>query len=126
MFTFNPDPIDRLIVALDFPDVDEARKMTERLGDTVTFYKIGMELIYADGLVLALELIDAGKHLFIDAKLLDIGHTVERATANIARLGAEFLTVHGTDSKTVTAAVKGRGDSDLKLLAVTVMKYYMA
>jgi orotidine-5'-phosphate decarboxylase len=112
---------ERLIVALDFPTVNEARAMAVRLKGRVGVMKIGMELIYAGGLDLARELIDAGEQVFIDAKLLDIGNTVKRATEVIAASGAAFLTVHATDRKTLMAAREGRGDSRLKLLAVTVM-----
>jgi orotidine-5'-phosphate decarboxylase len=124
MTTLEPcsvDPAERLIVALDFPTVDAARALTARLGDAVCFYKIGLELIYAGGIGLAQELKAAGKRVFLDAKLHDIGATVERATASVAALGVDFLTVHGTDRKTLDAAVRGRGESGLKLLAVTVM-----
>src|SRR5437588_1335735 len=87
---------DRLIVALDFADAGAAEEMVARLGATVSFYKIGMELIYGgDGLALAEHLIASGKRVFIDLKLHDIPNTVERATRQLARLGATFLTVHG-------------------------------
>lgn len=112
---------DRLIVALDVPRADDARALVDRIGDAASFYKIGLELLYAGGADLARELIAAGNKVFLDAKLLDIPNTVERATANIAKLGARFLTVHGIDRKTLDAALKGRGASDLKLLTVTVL-----
>lgn len=112
---------DRLIVALDAPSVDQARALIKRLGDSVGVYKIGLELLYAGGIVLASELASRGDRVFIDAKLLDIEATLERATASIARTGAHFLTVHATDRKTLDAAVRGRGDSRLKLLGVTVL-----
>lgn len=112
---------DRIIVALDFPTSDEAAKLTQLLGDDVTTYKIGLELLFSGGLDLANILIAEGKRVFIDAKFLDIGNTVERAVANVAGNGATFLTIHGHDRKTMEAAVRGRGDSRLKLLAVTVM-----
>ncbi len=112
---------ERLIVALDFPTVTEARALTERLGDSVIFYKIGLEMIFAGGLPLIEDLKSQGKKIFLDAKLLDIGHTVEKATASISRLNADLLTIHGTDLKTMQAAVKGRGNSPLKIMAVTVM-----
>jgi len=112
---------DRLIVALDVPDVGAARDLVARLGPAASFYKIGLELLYAGGVEFARELAAGGRQVFLDAKLLDIGHTVERATANIAKLGARFLTVHGTDRLTLDAAVQGRGSSNLALLAVTVM-----
>lgn len=114
--THNP-----LIVALDFPTVEEARGAVEMIGPHCDFYKIGLELLFAGGQALADELTAAGKKVFIDAKLLDIGATVEKSTRNIAKLGAQFLTLHVTDSKTLDAAVRGRGDAGLKLLGVTVM-----
>jgi orotidine-5'-phosphate decarboxylase len=112
---------DKLIVALDVPTYDEARALVDQLGDTVSFYKIGLELLFADGLALAGELKFAGKRVFLDLKFLDIGNTVEHAVAAAARLGVDFVTVHGHDTKTLTAAVRGRGASQLKLLAVTVL-----
>jgi len=114
-------PKDRIIVALDVPHVDEARALIKKLGDSVGVYKIGLELLFAGGLMLAEELAKDGRRVFLDAKLLDIEATVERATAAIAWTGAHFLTVHATDRKTLDAAVRGRGDSALKLLGVTVL-----
>ena len=114
-------PNDRIIVALDVPDPDEAHALIAKLGDSVGVYKIGLELLFAGGLELARELVAEGRRLFLDAKLLDIEATVERATAAIAKTGAHFLTVHATDTKTLDAAVRGRGDSALKLLGVTVL-----
>jgi orotidine-5'-phosphate decarboxylase len=96
---------DRLIVALDFPTVAEARALVARLGPAVTFYKIGLELVMAGGLDLARELAGAGKKTFLDMKLLDIENTVERATRNAAAAGATFLTVHALDTKTRRAAL---------------------
>ncbi|WP_315784955.1 orotidine-5'-phosphate decarboxylase [Bradyrhizobium sp. SZCCHNPS1003] len=116
-------PRDRLIVALDLPSVAEAEAMIIRLGDAVTFYKIGMELTYAGGLGLAERLAAEGKHVFMDLKLHDIPTTVERATRQIARLGARFLTVHGF-SQSMKAALAGAAGSSLELLAVTVMTSY--
>jgi orotidine-5'-phosphate decarboxylase len=112
---------DRLIVALDVPSVEHARALVEELQDSVGVYKIGLELLFSGGFTLAGELVEQGKRAFIDAKLLDIEATVERATAAIARTGAQFLTVHATDRKTLDAAVRGRGQSGLKLLGVTVL-----
>ncbi|MDE2577672.1 MAG: orotidine-5'-phosphate decarboxylase [Hyphomicrobiales bacterium] len=115
---------DRLIVALDFPDARAARALIERLGETVSFYKIGMELAYGgEGLALARALAREGKHVFIDLKLHDIPNTVTRATERLAQLGATFATVHGYP-QTMAAAKKGAAGSDLKLLAVTVMTSY--
>ncbi len=112
---------DRLIVALDMPALEEAQRLVTSLGEAVTFYKVGLELVFAGGLGLASNLRRDGKHVFLDMKLLDISHTVERAVANASELGLNFLTVHGHDLKTLRAAVSGRGASKLKLLAVTVL-----
>ena len=114
---------DRLIVALDLPDVTAAEAMVSRLGDTVSFYKIGMELTYGGGLGLARDLARAGKKIFLDLKLHDIPNTVARATAQVADLGATFLTVHAYP-QTMRAAREGLGGSSMKLLAVTVMTSY--
>jgi orotidine-5'-phosphate decarboxylase len=111
----------RLIVALDFPDARAAGEMVARLGGAVTFYKIGMELVFGgDGLRLAERLIASGKHVFIDLKLHDIPNTVERATRQIARLGATFLTVHAY-AQTMRAAKAGAAGSGLKILGVSVL-----
>jgi orotidine-5'-phosphate decarboxylase len=117
------DPRDRLIVALDVPDLASAEAMVSRLGESVTFYKVGMELAYSDGLSFVRRLADAGKKVFLDLKLHDIPNTVEKATAQVADLGATFLTVHAFP-QTMKAAVKGRGTGSLKILAVTVMTSY--
>jgi orotidine-5'-phosphate decarboxylase len=114
---------DRLIVALDLPDVAQARDMVATLGDSVSFYKIGMELAYGGGLALVEEFSKAGKQVFVDLKLHDIGNTVEKATAQIARLGARFLTVHAFP-QTLAAAKRGSESSRLKVLGVTVMTSY--
>ena len=97
--------------------------MVSRLGDTVTFYKVGMELAYSGGLSFVRRLADAGKKVFLDLKLHDIPNTVEKATAQVADLGATFLTVHAFP-QTMKAAVKGRGAGSLMILAVTVMTSY--
>src|ERR1700680_127071 len=114
---------DRLIVALDLPDVASAEAMIGRLGDSVTFYKIGYQLGYAGGLPLARRLADQGKKVFIDLKLHDIGNTVARGVESVAKLGATFLTVHAYP-QTMHAAVDARAGSDLRLLAVTVLTSY--
>lgn len=111
----------RIFVALDLASVEAARAMVAQLSPPITRFKIGLELIYAGGVDLARELAADGHEIFLDAKLLDIGNTVERATTQIAALGARYLTIHATDTKTMTAAVRGRGDSGLRLLGVTVM-----
>jgi orotidine-5'-phosphate decarboxylase len=114
------DPRDRLIVALDVPDVERAQTIVAELGATVSFYKIGLELAYAGGLVLAERLAKDGKKVFLDLKLHDIPNTVARATTAVARLGATFLTVHAYP-QTMQAARQGAGDSPMRLLAVTVL-----
>ena len=114
------DPRDRLIVALDLPSVSAAEAMVARLGDAVSFYKIGMELTYGGGLGLARELAQAGKKVFLDLKLHDIPNTVARATEQVADLGATFLTIHAYP-QTMRAARGALGGSSLQLLAVTVM-----
>ena len=112
---------DKLIVALDLPSYDDARALVDSLGETVNFYKIGLELLLVGGLDLARELKFDGKRVFLDLKFLDIGNTVERAVAAAVGLGVDFLTVHGHDTKTLKAAARGRAGSNLKLLAVTVL-----
>jgi orotidine-5'-phosphate decarboxylase len=116
-------PRDRLIVALDLPDVAAAEAMIARLGDSVTFYKIGYQLGYAGGLPLVRRLADAGKKVFADLKLHDIGNTVARGVESVAGLGATFLTVHAYP-QTMKAAAEGRAGSGLKILAVTVLTSY--
>jgi orotidine-5'-phosphate decarboxylase len=114
---------DRLIVALDLPGIEPAEAMIERLGDSVTFYKIGYQLGYAGGLSLVRDLRAAGKKVFVDAKLHDIGNTVARGVESLSSLGATFLTVHAYP-QTMQAAVEARGDSGPKILAVTVLTSY--
>jgi orotidine-5'-phosphate decarboxylase len=114
---------DRLIVALDLPDVELAEAMVSRLGDAVTFYKIGYQLAYAGGLPLVRKLADQGKKVFLDLKLHDIGNTVARGVESVAKLGASFLTVHAYP-QTMKAAVEARAGADLVILAVTVLTSY--
>src|ERR1700726_325693 len=114
---------DRLIVALDLPDVAAAEAMMARLGDSVTFYKIGYQLAYAGGLPLIRQLADNGKKVFSDLKLHEICNTVARGFESVARLGATFLTVHSYP-QTMKAAAEARAGSDLKILAVTVLTSY--
>jgi orotidine-5'-phosphate decarboxylase len=117
------DRRDRLIVALDLPSADEARRIVEAIGDAASFYKIGYQLAYGGGLSLAQELIAGGKKVFLDLKLHDIPNTVEEGVRSIARLGATFLTVHAYP-QTMRAAMAGRASTGLKLLAVTVLTSY--
>ena len=116
-------PKDRLIVPLDLPSVAAAEAMIVRLGDSVSFYKIGYLLAYAGGLPLARQLASAGKKVFVDLKLHDIGNTVARGVESVATLGATFLTVHAYP-QTMKAAVEGRAGSNLRILAVTVLTSY--
>ncbi len=112
----------RLICPLDLPDRAAADAMVERLGDAISFYKIGLELLATEGMALARELKADGRQVFADWKLHDIGETVRRATAALAATGAcDFLTVHA-EPQVLAAAVKGRdGDPQMKILGVTVM-----
>ena len=123
MQTAKLDPRDRLIVGLDLPSVEAAEAMIAQLGDSVTFYKIGYQLAYAGGLPLVRKLADAGKKVFADLKMHDIGHTVTRGVESIAKSGATFVTVHAYP-QTIKAAAEGRGASSLRILAVTVLTSY--
>jgi orotidine-5'-phosphate decarboxylase len=115
-------PRDRLIVALDLSSVEAAQAMVARLGDAVTFYKIGYQLAFAGGLAYARTLSDSGKRVFLDLKLHDIGNTVAQGVKSVARLGATFLTVHAYP-QTMRAAVQAR-EGGLRILAVTVLTSY--
>jgi orotidine-5'-phosphate decarboxylase len=117
------DARERLIVALDLPSVQAAESMVSRLGESVLFYKIGYQLAFAGGLAFAAGLIAAGKQVFLDLKLHDIGNTVEKGVASVAQLGATFLTVHAYP-QTMKAAVAGKRGSALRILAVTVLTSY--
>jgi orotidine-5'-phosphate decarboxylase len=119
----SPGPRDRLIVALDLPNVAAAEAMIERLGDSAHFYKIGYQLAFAGGLPLAERLVKAGKQVFLDVKLHDIGNTVARGVESIAALGVTFVTVHAYP-QTMRAAVEGRAGTRLRILAVTVLTSY--
>jgi orotidine-5'-phosphate decarboxylase len=115
-------PRERLIVALDLSSVEAAEAMVARLGDAVSFYKIGYQLAYAGGLTYTQKLAGAGKRVFLDLKLHDIGNTVAQGVKSVARLGATFLTVHAYP-QTMQAAVEAR-EGDLRILAVTVLTSY--
>jgi len=116
------EPRERLIVALDLPSVEAAQAMVARLGDAVSFYKIGYQLAFAGGLSFAQTLAGAGKRVFLDLKLHDIGNTVAQGVKSVARLGASFLTVHAYP-QTMKAAVEAR-QAPLRILAVTVLTSY--
>ena len=112
---------DRLIVALDLPDAVQGMALAEQLGDSVSFYKIGLGMLTGGGLALANELKqEHGKRIFLDMKLFDISATVEAAVRGLARFDLDFLTVHG-DPHVVRAAKQGAAGSDMKILAVTVL-----
>jgi orotidine-5'-phosphate decarboxylase len=112
---------DRLIIALDTPTVDAAQQVIARLGPDGAFYKIGYQLMPVGGIDLARELSAAHKKVFLDFKFHDIGATVERGVASVAKLGGDFLTVHA-EPDVLAGAVAGRGDDKrLKILAVTVL-----
>ena len=109
-----------IIVALDVASAEEARGIVRSLGPDGSFYKVGMELYAAAGMDFVRELLGEGKQVFLDLKLYDIGETVKRAVAQVAKTGARFLTVHGS-SAVMQAAMQGRAGSPLQLLAVTVL-----
>ena len=109
-----------IIIALDVESAQEARGIVERIGGAVDTYKVGMELYAAAGMDFVRELTGCGKQVFLDMKFYDIGETVKRAVAQVARAGVRFLTVHGSGS-VMRAAVEGKGAAPLQLLAVTVL-----
>ena len=112
---------DRLIVALDLDDVDAARRLVDALGDSVSFYKVGMWLLFQPAAhVLIDELIASGRRVFLDYKMYDIGETVRHGVASVARRGATFVTVHG-DPGILDAAVAGAAGTGLGILAVSVL-----
>jgi orotidine-5'-phosphate decarboxylase len=111
---------DRMIVALDVSGVDEAQALITPLDGVVSFFKIGLQFQLSVGLPFVRELIEKGNRIFLDYKYFDIEETIQRAVSQVAAMGVSFLTIHG-NGPTVRAAVEGRGDSDLKLLSVTVL-----
>ena len=112
---------DRLIVALDVPNLVQGMDLAARIGDAASFYKIGLGMLTGGGFALANELKhERGKRVFLDMKLFDIGATIEAAVRGLARFDLDFLTVHG-DPHVVRAAVEGRGDAPTKILAVTIL-----
>lgn len=112
---------DRLIVALDVPNIVQGLALAARLGDSVSFYKIGLGMLTGGGFALANELkAEHGKRIFLDLKLFDIGATIEAAVRGLAQYDLDFLTVHG-DPQVVTAAANGRAGGKLKILAVTIL-----
>jgi orotidine-5'-phosphate decarboxylase len=111
---------DRLIVGLDVPTITEAEAIVAQLGDSVSFYKIGYQLVFAGGLEFARDLAQSGKKVFLDMKLLDIDNTVASGVENIAKMGMSMLTLHAYP-KAMRAAVEAAKGSDLCLLGVTVL-----
>lgn len=111
---------DRLIVGLDVADIRQAEKLVDQLGETISFYKIGYQLLFAGGLDLARALKQANKKVFLDMKLLDIDNTVASAVENIVKLGVDMLTIHAYP-KAMRAAVAAAKGSNLCLLGVTVL-----
>jgi orotidine-5'-phosphate decarboxylase len=112
---------DRLIVALDVPNIVQGLDLAARLGDAVSFYKIGLGMLTGGGLALANELKqEQGKRVFLDMKLFDIGATIEAAVRGLAQYDLDFLTVHG-DPQVVRAAAEGKSGSGLNILAVTIL-----
>jgi orotidine-5'-phosphate decarboxylase len=111
---------DRLIVSLDVPSIHEAETIVAKLGPSVTFYKIGYQLAFAGGIPFAAGLIAAGKQMFLDLKLHDIGNTVAKGVESVAQMGAKFITVHAYP-QTMKSAVEGARGSSLEILAVTVL-----
>jgi len=109
-----------IIIALDVPNRKEALELVERLGDSVDFYKVGLELFTAEGPEVVKEIIGRGKRVFVDLKMLDIHETVKRAAARVAEMGASLLTVHSSP-QVIRAAKAGSAGSQLQILAVTVL-----
>ena len=109
-----------IIIALDVETEEQARTMVATLGSSVDIYKVGLELYASAGIGFVSELIGEGKQVFLDLKFYDIGETVKRAVAQVAKHGVKFLTVHASD-QVMRAAAEGRGSSNLQLLAVTVL-----
>ncbi|KRD73055.1 orotidine-5'-phosphate decarboxylase [Ensifer sp. Root278] len=111
---------DRLIVGLDLPTIADAQRIVSTLGNDVSFYKIGYQLVFAGGLEFARDLAASGKNVFLDMKLLDIDNTVAKGVENIVKMGMSMLTLHAYP-KAMKAAVEAARGSDLCLLGVTVL-----
>ena len=115
-----PNSAERLILPLDVASIEEARHYIKLLDGLISFFKIGIELQMVTAPDFIQELIDSGKRVFLDYKYLDIPATVERAVRRVSEMGVSFLTIHGHTANN-RAAVAGRGDSDLKIMSVTVL-----
>jgi len=117
-------PRERLIVALDVASAAEARRIVTSLGDSIQFYKVGMQLYTAEGPGVVRDLVMSGKKIFLDLKYHDIPNTVAAATREAAQLGVSMLTLHASGgTKMLRAAVDAakQSDSELAVLAVTVL-----
>lgn len=114
------DDKDRIICALDFDDPARARRLVEELGELVNFYKVGMLMQFMGGREIISWLLEKGKKVFLDMKYYDIPETVASVVKQVAQTGVHFLTIHG-NSKIIEQAVEARGDSALKLMAITVL-----
>jgi len=124
------DARDRLILALDVASAEEAVHLLDRIGEAISFVKIGLELYTVAGPEMIKHARLRKKRIFLDLKFLDIEETVKRATARAAAMGIDFVTVHA-NRKALNAALEGRGavpsdGSGLKLLAVTVLTNFDA
>ena len=106
---------DRIIVALDLPTIREAEELVDKLGDAISFYKIGLALAPIGGFQLAKKLKSLGKRVFLDLKLYDINQTIENAVRNLQELNIDFLTIHG-DPHIIRAAVKANKNGNIKIL----------
>ena len=111
---------DKIIVALDSNELEDCRKLTDELGDLISFYKIGLRMFVTDGFNFASHLKHQGKRIFLDLKLFDIKSTITETVSKLSNLGIDFLTVHG-DPSVVEAALIGKKNNDLKILAVTFL-----
>lgn len=110
---------ERLIFAMDVPDADAARQLAEQLGDSVQFYKLGLELMMAGGYFELVDwLVERGKKIFVDLKFFDVPATVGRAVSRLNGRGVTFATVHGNQSIMEAAAAAAE---DVKILGVTVL-----
>lgn len=109
-----------IIIALDLESADEARTLVRKIGGACNFYKVGLELYAAAGRSFVDELLGEGNQVFLDLKMYDIGETVKRAVAQVAKMGVQFLTIHSVP-QVMRAAMEGAQGTSLQLLAVTVL-----
>ena len=114
------EPRDRLILPLDVPNIADAERMVEKLGEAVSFYKIGHQLAFAGGLEFSRDLLADGQQVFLDMKLLDIDNTISKGVENIVKMGVQMTTIHAYP-KAMKAAIEAAKGSELCLLGVTVL-----